>query len=107
MDYFIVQNDKGNPQSTSRKKQGTIFYCYELNLLPGDDMDLHGHGKLLLVLLQFEQADITDSQTIATNIFEPASAQKPPATPLKRHHFDLPYLSQAAEPHGLPSSWKM
>jgi hypothetical protein len=26
---------------------------------------------------------------------------------LTKHHFDLPYLSQAAERHGLRSSWKV
>jgi len=66
-------------------------------------MDLHGELRLVL---QFEEADIADSQTIAMDEFRPTSTQKPPVAPLK-HHFGLPYLPHALEHHGLPSSWKM
>ena len=67
-------------------------------------MDLH--GKLALVLLLFEQTDVTNSQTVVTNKFGPTSTQKQPAT-ITNNHIGIPRLPVALEHHGLLSSRKI
>lgn len=64
------------------------------------------HGKLPLVLLQFEQADISDSQTVVTGKFGPTSAKEPPVT-ITNQHLGFPYLPHALEHQSLLSARKM
>lgn len=94
-------------QSTNRNSRAHKILYNKLTLLTENDMDRH--GKLPLVLLQFEQADISDSQMVITGKFGPTSTKEPPVTNLTitNQHLGFPYLAHAMEHQSLVSVRKM